>query len=265
MTRTTRTLLYALVTVIGVAAFAWPFWLPQTDDAGSAHARDAWIWMSALGTIAIVAVALEVRSGSMRAVQVALLGVLSALTGMLRLLDLPGGGNAMFFLVILAAAAFGARFGVLLGLCGTVVSAVITGGIGPWLPFQMLGFAWMGGTAGWLGAITVRWPSRAEVGALAAFGALWGFLYGAILNLWSWPLVQDGGSTSYSADLGALDNLRHYWRFYVVTSFAWDLLGAIANAALIVLTGAAVLAAFRRHLPATTVVWREAERRAIAR
>ena len=68
--------------------------------------------------------------------------------GLLRLIDLPGGGSGIFFLVVLAGAAFGPRFGLLLGLCAMAVSAIVTGGIGPWLPFQMLALGWMGGGAG---------------------------------------------------------------------------------------------------------------------
>lgn len=253
MNRFARSGVYLLVAVVGVAAFAWPFWLPATGSATEAHGRDAWIWMLALGGIALSAMALDLRAGVLRSSQIALLGVLSALVGLLRLLDLPGGGNAMFFLVILVGAAYGARFGTLLGLCATAVSALVTGGIGPWLPFQMLGFAAMGATAGWAGLLTRRLPARAEVAALAVFGAFWGFLYGGLLNLWSWPLVRDGGSTSYDPALSAADNLGHYARFYMLTSFGWDLLGALANAALIVLTGAAVLAALRRHLPVQSV------------
>ena len=48
---------------------------------------------------------------------------------------------------ILAGAALGPRFGLLLGLCAMAVSAVVTGGIGPWLPFQMLALSWMGAGA----------------------------------------------------------------------------------------------------------------------
>ena len=84
----------------------------------------------------------------MAGADVALLGMLSAMAGLLRLIDLPGGGSGIFFLVLLAGAAFGPRFGFLLGLFAMAVSAVITGGIGPWLPFQMLVLAWMGDGAG---------------------------------------------------------------------------------------------------------------------
>ncbi len=84
----------------------------------------------------------------MNGATVAILGVLSAASGLLRLVDLPGNNAGIFFLVVLAGAAFGPRFGLLLGICAMAVSAVVTGGIGPWLPFQMLALGAMGAGAG---------------------------------------------------------------------------------------------------------------------
>jgi len=122
----------------------------------------------------------EVRQGTLTAAAVAVLGVLSAAAGLMRLLDLPGGGNGIFFLVVLAGAALGPRLGLLLGLCAMAVSAVLTGGIGPWLPFQMLGLGWMGAGAGWLVRARPSRP-RAEVVAPPGKGGAGGSL-GATLN-----------------------------------------------------------------------------------
>ncbi len=164
----------------------------------------------------------------------------------MRLLGLPGGGNGIFFLVVLAGAAFGPRFGLLLGLCAMAVSAIVTGGIGPWLPFQMLALAWMGGLAGVIGMATARLAPRVEVIVLAAYGWTWGFLYGAIMNLWFWPFTRDGGQLSWTPGLGLPETLNHYWSFYVTTSLAWDAAAALTNAVLILLTGAVLMRTLRR-------------------
>ena len=246
MNRLRPPLVYGLMILVGCAAFLWPFFLAGHALPSQAHAGDAPLWGALIGGAVVAAVALELRQGTMTGTTVALLGVLSAMAGLLRLLSLPGGGNGIYFLVILAGVAFGPRFGLLLGLLAMAVSAVVTGGIGPWLPFQMLGLGWMGGGAGLLGRLTVRLPAAAEVGVVAVYG--WGcaFLYGAILNLWFWPFQVDGGALSYSPMLSTAETLHHYWAFYVATSFAWDAAGALANATLIVLTGAAVLRSLRR-------------------
>lgn len=241
-------LVYLLVGVVGVGAFLYPFWLPPSTMGMEAHAGDAPLLAAAVAALAVAAVVLEVRQGTMNGATIALLGVLGASAGLLRLLDLPGGGSGIFFLVVLAGAAFGPRFGLLLGLTSMATSAVITGGIGPWLPFQMLALAWMGAGAGLTGraARRARLPLRVEVGILAAYGWVWGFVYGAVMNLWFWPFTAGGGDLSWEPGIGLVSTLRRYWSFYVVTSFGWDAAGALANAALIALTGMALLPSLRR-------------------
>ena len=182
----------------------------------------------------------------MNGATVAILGVLAASSGLLRLLDLPGGGSGIFFLIVLAGAAFGPRFGMLLGIASMAVSSIVTGGIGPWLPFQMLALGWMGAGAGFLGLATRRLRPWLEVVALAAYGWVWGFAYGAILNLWFWPFQRDGGALSWRPGLGFGATLHRYWSFYVATSLAWDAAGALANAVIILVVGIAVMRTLRR-------------------
>ncbi|MGH9025627.1 MAG: ECF transporter S component [Acidimicrobiia bacterium] len=239
-------IVYALMVVLGAAAFLYPFWLPGDALPDQAHSGDAPLVAAAAGALVVAAVALEVRRGTMNGATVALLGLLSAVGGLLRLLDLPGGGSGIFFLVVLAGAAFGPRFGLLLGLCSMAVSGVVTGGVGPWLPFQMLTLGWMGAGAGFLGRVTARLSPRLEVGTLAAYGWIWGFVYGAIMNLWFWPFVRDGGALSWEPGLGFTETLERYWSFYVATSLGWDAAGALANAALILICGVPLLRSFRR-------------------
>jgi len=247
VTRHRPVAVYVLVAVVGLAAFLYPFWLPGSTHASSAHATDAPLWAALVGLLVVATVTLEVRRGTMNGATVSLLGVLAAAAGLLRLVDLPGNNAGIFFLVVLAAAAFGPRFGLLLGISAMAVSAVITGGIGPWLPFQMLALGAMGAGAGALGLITARLGLRVEVVVLAAYGWVWGFGYGAIMNLWSWPFLAGHGATQWQPGLGLSGTLTHYWSYYVATSFAWDAAGALCNALLIVLTGAALLPRLRRY------------------
>jgi energy-coupling factor transport system substrate-specific component len=237
---------YALVVLVGAAAFLYPFWLPGHAVPSTAHAGDAPLVAAAVGVLVVAAVTLELRRGSMNGAAVAVLGVLSATAGLLRLVDLPGGGSGIFFLVVLAGAAFGARFGMLLGLCAMATSAVLTGGVGPWLPFQMLTLGWMGGAAGLAGLATRHLPSRVEVAALAAVGWVWGFVFGAVMNLWFWPFAVGQGPLSWEPGMSFGATLSRYWSFYVATSLAWDAAAALANAVLILLTGRALLASMRR-------------------
>jgi energy-coupling factor transport system substrate-specific component len=236
---------YLLMVLLGAAAFLYPFWLPSSALSSQAHNGDAPLVAALVGALVIGAVMLEVRRGTMNGATVAILGMLSAVAGLLRLIDLPGGGSGIFFLVILAGAAFGPRFGLLLGLCAMAVSAIVTGGIGPWLPFQMLALSWMGAGAGFLGIVTRRFDPRVEVVALAAYAWVWGFLYGAIMNLWFWPFAR-GGALDWHPGLDLAQTLHRYWQFYVATSLGWDAAAAVTNALLVLLTGLVLMRTLRR-------------------
>jgi len=250
-------LVYVLVVVVGVVAFGWPFLFDGSQEPATAHGSDAWLWTALLAGLVVFTLALEIRRGVMTSAHVAVLGVLSAFIALLRLIDLPGGGNGLFFLVVLVAAAFGVRFGVLLALVAMAASAVVTAGIGPWLPYQMLALAALAALAGVAGLATQHMSTRTEVAVLAAVAWVCAFVYGGLMNLWSWPLIQDGGALSYDSALTLSETLQHYWSYYVATSFAWDAAGATVNVVLVLVLGTAVLRALRRvaHRLRPAVIW----------
>jgi energy-coupling factor transport system substrate-specific component len=104
----------------------------------------------------------------------------------------------------------------------------------------------MAAGAGFLGRPIRRWRPTAQVVVLALYGWVWGFLYGAIMNLWFWPFAIGEGDLSWNPTLTLAETLQRYWSFYVVTSLGWDAAGALANAALILVLGVPLLRAFRR-------------------
>ena len=85
-----------------------------------------------------------------------------------------------------------------------------------------------------------------ELFVLAGFGLLWGFLYGAIMNLWQWPYIAGPQSQSFTAGLGIRVTLQHYAAFYLVTSVVWDAAAALGNVVLILAFGIPALRALRR-------------------
>ena len=72
---------YALMVIVGAGAFLYPFWLPSGALPNEAHAGDAPLVAAVVGLLAVGAVTLEVRRGTMNGSTVALLGVLSASAG----------------------------------------------------------------------------------------------------------------------------------------------------------------------------------------
>ncbi len=237
----------AVVSAVGVLAFGWPLLAPQLAAGGSlAHSRDApWLFAVLLPLLLAVVLA-EVAEGGMDAKAVAMLGVLAAIGAALRPL---GGGltgaTPVFFLLLPAGRVLGRGFGFVLGALTLFASALLTGGVGPWLPFQMLAAGWVGFFAGCLP--TAR--GRAEIGLLAAYGALSGLAYGLLLNLWFWPFgggTTAGSGLAFDPTAGLVVNLRHFVAFDVATSLGFDVPRAVGNALLILVAARPVLLALRR-------------------
>jgi energy-coupling factor transport system substrate-specific component len=238
-----RTLALVAVNVVGVLAFVWPFVLPLAPGVNEGHRVDGpVILLVLLGSLGIL-LFVELSRGGMGPKTVALLGVLGAAMVALRLPGFVAGFSAMFIVVLLAGNAFGPSFGWLLGAVGTFASGLFVGGLGPWLPFQMVAVGWVGMGAGLLPRRTT-WPRR--VGALAAYGFVVGYAFGALMNLWSWPFLAGSSDLGWDASAGAAENLRHYATFYAVTSFAWDTFRAVGNALLVLALGRPLLATLDR-------------------
>jgi energy-coupling factor transport system substrate-specific component len=212
-----------------------------------AHASDAPLLFVLLLILCLVAVLTAMTGRQMTSKLVALLGILTALNAMLRTIPGPAGFSAMFLLPILAGYCYGPTFGFLLGALSLLVSAFIGGGVGPWMRYQMFAAGWVGMLSGWLPEL--RLHPRAESVALAVWGGVLGFVFGAIMNIWFWPFLGGGGQipgTTWQPGMPAMSALRGYLVFYVVTSLWWDLARAAGNALLLLLFGGAILRVLRR-------------------
>lgn len=242
-------ILFALAALLGFAALGYPF-VAASLGHGAGRAADAPLIVAGLLTLCVLGMLVEAQSGSLNARGIALMGVLVALNSALRLVEniIPGPGefSPVFALIILAGYVFGARFGFLTGALTLLVSAVITAGIGPWLPYQMFTAGWVGMSAGWLPGRGSNWPRWKTLALLAGFGILWGFAYGAILNLSFWYVLAGDPTTAWVPGLGVGAIIARYGGFYAVTSFVPDLFRALGNAALLVVFGPPTLKALRR-------------------
>jgi energy-coupling factor transport system substrate-specific component len=186
----------------------------------------------------------EIADGGIDAKAIAMLGVLSAIGAALRPLGAGTAGiETVFFTLVIAGRVFGAGFGFALGCTTLFASALLTGGVGPWMPYQMFGCAWVGLFAGLL----PRMSGRREVLMLAFYGAATGSVFGFMLNLSFWPFALDPHSTiSYLPGASLAINVKRYLLFDGTTSLGWDTGRAITNFVLILVVGPAMLATFRR-------------------
>jgi len=232
----------AIATVFGVAAFGWPFLV--APRSGLADGLDAWLIFGGLLALVTVTVLTLLAEGTLDAKAVAMLGVLSAVAAAVRPLGAGTAGiEPLFFVIILGGRAFGPGFGFVLGATSLFASALLTGGVGPWLPFQMFAAAWVAMGAGLLPRVT----GRAEVLLLAAYGFAAAFFFGLVMNLSFWPFAL-GSTTSISFVPGdpALDNLARFLAYDLATSLGWDFGRALTTALLVALTAAPMLRALRR-------------------
>jgi len=178
---------------------------------------------------------------------VAMLGVLAATGAALRPIGAGAAGiEPMFFLMVLSGRVLGPGFGLALGSLTMFASALLTGGVGPWLPFQMLAMGWFTMGAGLLPG-PHRLGGRAELAALALYGFLAAFAYGTIMNLAGWPFMGALASNiAFDPHAAAPADLARFLAYCLATCLGWDLGRAVVTVVLTLALGPAVLKALRR-------------------
>jgi energy-coupling factor transport system substrate-specific component len=231
----------AMASFVGFVAFGWPF-VVAPNTFGSSYTP--LFLFGAVMVIVLAVVFAEIADGGIDSKALAMLGVLSAVNAVLRPLGAGTAGvETVFFVLVLAGRVYGAGFGFTLGCTSLFASALITGGVGPWMPYQMFGCAWVGLFAGLL----PRVRGRAEILMLAAYGAISGYFFGFLLNLSFWPFSLDPASSiAYQPGLSFTEQWHRYLLFDLTTSLGWDTGRAVTNFACILLAGPAALATFRR-------------------
>jgi energy-coupling factor transport system substrate-specific component len=241
------TVVLALASAAGLMMLAWPLLLRVPEGTRV----DPPFLFLALLPIVITVVLAEVSEGGMDARVLAILGVLSAVNALMRGLGAGTAGiELVFFLLILGGRVFGPGFGFVLGCTSLFASALLTAGVGPWLPYQMLCSAWVGLGAGLLPR---RLTGRSEIVALVVYGVFAAYAYGILMNLSGWPLLTgievsgEPGELSYVPGAPLAENLHRFLVYTLLTSTGgWDTGRAITNSIAIVVLGPAVLSTLRR-------------------
>ena len=234
-----NSLVLSLASLLSIAGFTWPFFyagedLPQTQ---------VFFWLAIVAAAVLVMV--EISSARLDAKSVALLGVLAALISALRPLGAGAVGiEPMWFVLILSARVFGASFGFLLGIISMFASALLTGGVGPWLGYQMFAAAWIGLAAGLL---PKKVRGRSEIAMLLVFGVFAAGTFGILMDLQFWPWALGSNTQlSYIPGGSIAENLSRFITFHFASAMAWDIPRAIFTSVLIAFTGPSVLSALRR-------------------
>ncbi|HKC18007.1 MAG TPA: ECF transporter S component, partial [Candidatus Dormibacteraeota bacterium] len=121
-----------------------------------------------------------------------------------------------------------------------LVSALFSGGFGPWVPYQVFAVGWVGVAAGLVGRTR-------SVAVLAAVGLVMGYVFGAVMDVPDWVSAYRGNPTlGWSPGLAPPVALVHFARFYALTSFAYDSFRAVGNVVMVLALGAPTVAALER-------------------
>jgi energy-coupling factor transport system substrate-specific component len=245
------------LTVAGVALFLGPLLL------GSAFPQPVVLFSALVAVAALVVVGVALQTHRLSTRLLAVLAALVAIDATLRLVIVIGllGFSPIFFLIIAGGFVMGPSFGFAGGALTLLLSAVLTAGLGPWLPYQMLAAGWVGMGAGYLGRMTHRSTSPWAVAGLCLYGCAAGFVYGLLLDLWEWPLLVAPGSSplSWAPRVGLAALIRRFGAFYLATSLAYDSFRAAGNLVLIAVLGPAVIRALDRFRRRFLLEWVDAQ------
>lgn len=247
-------IIYFLTTGLGIFAYLYP--LLETSNQGilsSNRQNELPIMMAMILALCSIVLIYEIQQYRLNTKLIALLGILIAINSTLRFIDLTlpvlGGFSPVFFLILITGYVFGGRMGFLMGSLTMLVSALITGGVGPWLPNQMLTAGWVGlssALARRLVLLTHQENKPFEWIILLIFGFVWGYMYGAITNLWFWPFLSGPSNQQFVPGSSFTMAMRNYGIFYLATSLIWDTTRAIGNILLILFFGKATIKVLRR-------------------
>lgn len=196
----------------------------------------------ALGGLALLAVGLvlyERGRGGVR--ELGLIAVLAAAAtaGRIAFAAIPG-AQPVTAIAIVTGIALGPRAGAAVGAGAALLSNTFLGQ-GPWTPWQMLLWGLAGASGGWLAPALRR--SRL---ALMAFGAVWGMVFGAGMDVWQ------------LATFGPVLNLTSFIAVHA-RAIPFDVVHAMTNVILLGLAGPALIGLLDRSARRVRGRWLPAE------
>jgi energy-coupling factor transport system substrate-specific component len=226
--------------LLGAALFTWPLYAPGTPGATAAAA----LGIGTAGGLLVI----ELGSRRLDARGLALLAALCALDAAARaaLVIGIGGFSPIFLLILCGGYVFGPGYGFLLGATSLLTSALVTGGIGPWLPYQLFALGWVGAAAGLAGMRRRGRPGWVDIALLAAVGVAAGYGFGIVMDTWNWTFYQSSPGLGFTPGMPPGLAIGHFARFYVLTSLVYDSFRAVGNAVLVAGLGMPILLTLAR-------------------
>jgi energy-coupling factor transport system substrate-specific component len=242
--------LITLASVLGVIALGWPL-LATSDSLQTWNSLSAPLLSATLLPFTIGLIISDVVSARFTTKTLALVGILTAIAVAVRPLGAGVAGiEPIWLIIIVAGRILGSSIGFVIGSTAIIASAFITGGVGPWMPYQMMLAAWIGVGAGLLPKVR-GW---AEVWIVSLYGAVSAIIFGWMMNLWFWPTaVGLQASISFDVTDSISERIATWIKFSLTTSLGFDIPRALFTAALLAV-GTRPLAAALRRATRTAVI-----------
>ncbi|MHC0037051.1 ECF transporter S component [Pseudoneobacillus sp. C159] len=178
--------------------------------------------------LAIVFFIMRFEKRKLEARELVLLAVLAAIASVGRVV-FAGIPNVQptTFVIMMAGFVFGAESGFMIGVVAALASNMVLGQ-GPWTPWQMLAWGLVGLSAGLLNKSGLIKSLMGKI----VFGVVWGFLFGLIMNVWSYLALSLWNTQSLIT--------------YFASSLFYDLMHSISNVICLLLFGEAWLKILNR-------------------
>ena len=127
------------------------------------------------------------------------------------------------------------------------ISSIITGGIGPWLPFQMMAAGWIGLVSGIVGSAARNISARKQKLVLVGISVFASLSFGFLMDLQLWPwLAGTDTQLSFLPGDSVANNLEKFVAFHFATALAWDIPRALTTATLVVITATPIMKSLER-------------------
>lgn len=171
-------ILILIVFTVSVVSIVFPLFSPDTSFLKNEAILG--LIITVLVTLTIVSFLLEFESIARGSKEIALVSTLGTVSAVSRIpfAAIPS-MQPCTYLIICSGYIFGPVAGFTVGALTALISNIILGQ-GPWTPYQM--FAW--GLAGFSSAYIRKFNLKRT--GLMAFGFIWGYIFGLIMNIWFW-------------------------------------------------------------------------------
>ena len=242
-------LLVIVTSLIGTFLLFWPLFISEPGLRNLQFVGASSLAFLLIPTV-IALVINEAISLTYNVKQLAVLAIVIAVAVAVRPFGVGIAGiEPIWIVIIIAGCGMGPIAGFIVGSSAIATSAIITGGVGPWLPYQMFLAALIGYGAGF-----VRHQSqRVEVFLISIYGAVVAFFFGWLMNLWFWPTALGlQAAIAFDVSSSVSERISAWARFSVLTSLGIDVPRALLTSVGLALVGSSLLRSIRRSFrPAT--------------